>query len=55
MSPPNLPKPDETWSESALAAHQVMSDHIEQMSKQLKELTSAVDKFQRQLKLNSPY
>ena len=30
-----------------------MSDHIEQMSKQLKELTSAVDKLQRQLKLNS--
>ena len=53
MSPPELPKPDETWPESALAAHQVMSDHIEQMSKQLKKLTSAVDKLQRQLKLNS--
>ena len=46
MSLPELPKPDETWPASALAAHQVMSAHIE-------KLTSAVDELQRQLKLNS--
>jgi len=53
MSLPELPKSDETWPESALAAHQVMTNYIEKMGKQLKELTSAVDELQRQLKLNS--
>ena len=46
MSLPELPKPDETWSASALAAHQVMSAQIE-------KLMSTVDELQRQLKLNS--
>ena len=31
----------------------MMSDHIEQMSNQLKTFISAVDKIQRQLNLNS--
>ena len=53
MSLPKLPQPDETWPASALAAHQVMSAHIEKMSEQLEKLTSTVDELQRQLKLNS--
>ena len=53
MNLSNLPTSDETPFESVLAPYQVMNNHIKQMSKQLKEFTSTVDKLQLQLKLNS--
>ena len=60
MSQSELPTPDESWSESAKHAHQVMLDRLnetsaqlEKMNKQVELLTGLVDQLQRQLKLNS--
>lgn len=54
MNLTELPKPNETWSESTLTTHQVITNYIEKMIKLLKELTSSVDKLQYQLKLKRP-
>ena len=43
---PNLPKPDETWPESAIKANQTLVEIVTKLSEQ-------VDELQRQLKLNS--
>jgi len=53
MSQFDLPTPDETWSESALHSHQVMTKKLKEMSEQVELLTGLVDQLQRQLKLNS--
>jgi len=46
MSIPNLPKPDETWSESALKANQ-------ELTKLVLAMGERIDELERQLKLNS--